>query len=127
MQKRKKEITFADTQSYVNMYIRLISDLIPGEDITPREIELLSAFLSFRGKVAEEDRFSSSFRKAARRMLQMGSSQMTNIINDLTKKGIIMKNEYGDLYVDPIYIPPADGVTMTLVLHGTDDRTEESY
>lgn len=116
MQSKIKRFTFLDKQSYIRLYIRIVEAISPLEVLTSREIDVLSTFLSFQGEVAEKSRFSGNFRKEAMEILDMRTAQMTNILKDLREKGIITKSEGRDV-VHPLYIPPAEGVELKLILH----------
>lgn len=122
MQRRKKSFTFLASSDYTKLYIR-IYEAISGQTLTPREIDVLAAFLSFDGYVAKISRFSRSFRKQVMKDLKMSPAQMSNILTDLQKKEVLLKDEAGELYVDPVYVPPADGIEINLTLHAFNEAT----
>ena len=74
-------------------------------DSRPKEREVLGTFMSFKGDLAEKDRFGTSFRKEVKTMLSMSDGGLSNHLTSLKSKGAIQEDLQGIMKVAPILIP----------------------
>jgi len=90
MKRVKKEILKAS--DFYPKYLKLINVILP-EPLTQREIDVLSAFMSLRGDLVEEDRFGTQARTVVRRRLGFKThSNLDNYIKYFKNKGDLVPN-----------------------------------
>jgi DNA-binding CsgD family transcriptional regulator len=89
---------------YYVYHLSIINPFLPVA-LSPREIEVLGTFMSFKGELAEKDRFGTTFRKEVKKMLSMSAAGLSNHINSLKSKGAIKENLQGYLEIIDILLP----------------------
>jgi len=92
-----------EAQYYI-YHLSIINPFLPI-GLTPKEREVLGTFMSFKGDVADKDRFGPSLRKEVKRMLSMSDGGLSNHISALLSKGAIRKTEEGNVIVAPLLLP----------------------
>jgi len=90
---------------YYRVHMELINPILPVK-LSPKEIEILSIFMSFTGTLAE-NRFCTTGRKMVRDKLFLSHQSLSNYIINLTKKGFIKEeeDESDNLTLLPILFP----------------------
>ena len=90
--KRLKNIVLNRKEAYPH-YLRLINVILP-KPLTPREIDVLSAFMELEGDIIEEDRFGTQARKIVREKFGFKKhSNLDNYIKYLKNKGVLYLDE----------------------------------
>jgi DNA-binding MarR family transcriptional regulator len=89
---------------YYETHLSIINCLLPIK-MTPKEIEVLAAFMSLNtGDLpATNTRFSSPSRKYVKELLNLSDQGLSNYMNSLSVKGFIYNN--GITRILPILIP----------------------
>jgi len=80
-----------NTKDYYIVHLSIINALIPGNKLTPKEIEVLASFMMLQGDIAQ-DRFGSTAKKLIRLNLNISDAGLSNYIKSLKTKGFISKN-----------------------------------
>lgn len=89
---------------YYIYHLSIINPFLPVE-LTPKEREVLGAFMSFKGDLADKDRFGTSFRKEVKAMLSMSDGGLSNHLTSLKSKGAIQEDLQGIMQIAPILLP----------------------
>lgn len=100
----QKSILQLKGAEYYIYHLSIINPFLPVE-LTPKEREVLGTFMSFKGELAQQDRFGTSFRKAVKSMLSMSDGGLSNHISSLKSKGAIQEDLQGIMQIAPILIP----------------------
>lgn len=93
-------------EEYYKKHLLVINHLLPIQ-MTPKEAEVLAAFMSLEGDISK-DPFSTSGRKMVREKLKISAGGLGNYLDQLKTKGFIYEYEYEDskiLKIIPILIP----------------------
>ena len=91
---QKGIVWLKDAQYYI-YHLSIINPFLPIE-LTPKEREVLGTFMSFKGDLAEKDRFGTTFRKEVKKMLSISDGGLSNHLSALKSKGAI-REELGSL------------------------------
>lgn len=89
-------------REYYQKHLFLINHILPIQ-MTPKETEVLAAFMSLEGDIAE-DPFGTSGRKMVRRKMGISAGGLGNYLDTLKSKRFII-GEKNDLSILPILIP----------------------
>lgn len=89
---------------YYIYHLSIINPFLPIE-LTPKEREVLGTFMSFKGVLAEKDRFGTSFRKEVKTMLSISDGGLSNHLSSLKSKGAIKEDLTGIIQVASILLP----------------------
>jgi hypothetical protein len=89
---------------YYIYHLSIINPFLPVE-LTPKEREVLGTFMSFKGDLAEKDRFGTSFRKEVKTMLSMSDGGLSNHLTSLRSKGAIKEDLSGIIQIAAILLP----------------------
>lgn len=90
-------------EKYYEKHLLIINHLLPIQ-MTPKEAEVLSAFMSLEGDIMK-DPFGTSGRKIVRQRLKISAGGLGNYLRDLKEKEFILTGEDGSLYIFPLLIP----------------------
>ena len=101
MKPLKKQLKL-DNKEFYDTHMSIVNALLPVK-MTPKEVEIVAAFLSITGTLAE-DRFSTTGRQVVRKLLGISHQYLTNYIKSLIKKGFIQENN-NKLELIPILFP----------------------
>lgn len=99
METIKKFIKLSPEQYYAK-HLEIINPLLPVS-MTPKEIEVLGAFMSLKGDIVDKDRFGTSCRKEVKDRLNLSDGGLGNYIKSLKEKGFILEDS-GKLYILPL-------------------------
>jgi DNA-binding MarR family transcriptional regulator len=99
----QKSILQLKGAEYYIYHLSIINPFLPVE-LSPREIEVLGTFMSFKGELAEKDRFGTTFRKELKRLLSMSDAGLSNHLASLKSKGAI-KDNLSSFQIAPILLP----------------------
>lgn len=91
---------------YFATHLSIINCLLPKK-LTPMEIEVLAAFMSLEGDIADY-RFSSTGRKIVKDRLGLSSASLSNYLRTMKEKGFIKEDELERLSIWPLLIPEDD-------------------
>lgn len=91
---RKVETLSRDMFFKVHLSLLNVMLSIHLEGMTPKEIEVLAAFMALEGDIAQL-RFGSSARKIIRKKLDMSESGLSNHMSELSRKGYIKHTDNG--------------------------------
>jgi len=100
---QKGIVGLKDAQYYI-YHLSIINPFLPIE-LTPKEREVLGTFMSFKGDLAEKDRFGTTFRKEVKSILSMSDGGLSNHISSLKSKGAIREDLGGIIQVAGILLP----------------------
>ena len=100
---QKGIVGLKDAQYYI-YHLSIINPFLPIE-LTPKEREVLGTFMSFKGDLAEKDRFGTTFRKEVKSILSMSDGGLSNHISSLKSKGAIRDDLNGIIQVASILLP----------------------
>lgn len=90
-----------DSYNYYKKHLYIINPMLPVQ-MTDKEIEVLSVFMSFKGDLAKEP-FSTTGRKIVMNKLSLSHGGLSNYIRQLKDKGFIIGKSY--LHILPLLIP----------------------
>lgn len=79
-------------QQYHQKHIEIINTFLPVQ-LTEKEIEILSHFLSLDKNIIEEDVFNSFARNIVKKKLNLSSGGLGNHLKSMIDKGFIERNE----------------------------------
>lgn len=100
---QKGIVGLKDAQYYI-YHLSIINPFLPIE-LTPKEREILGTFMSFKGDLAEKDRFGTTFRKEVKKMLSMSDGGLSNHLSSLKSKGAIKEDLQGIVQIASILLP----------------------
>jgi hypothetical protein len=100
---QKGIVGLKEAQYYI-YHLSIINPFLPIE-LTPKEREVLGTFMSFKGDLADKDRFGTTFRKEVKTLLSMSDGGLSNHLTSLKSKGAIQENLQGIMQIAPILIP----------------------
>jgi hypothetical protein len=92
-----------DAQYYI-YHLSIINPFLPVE-LTPKEREVLGTFMSFKGDLANKDRFGTTFRKEVKSVLSVSDAGLSNHISSLKSKGAIKEGLSGNFIISDILLP----------------------
>lgn len=100
----QKSILQLKGAEYYIYHLSIINPFLPVE-LTPKEREVLGTFMSFKGEIAENDRFGTTLRKLVKSTLSMSDGGLSNHLSSLKSKGAIKEDLQGILQIAPILLP----------------------
>ena len=80
-----------DTEDYNTLHLEIINPFLPVR-LTPKEIEVLAAFMSLQGDLAN-DKFGTTSRKVVKEKLKISSGGLGNYLKSLKEKGFLFKDK----------------------------------
>ena len=89
MKTLKKQLRLPKTQYYTK-HLAIVNIFLPVQ-LTPKEIEVLAAFMSLEGDIADQ-RFGTSARKMVMAQLGVKPGGLGNYLKSLQKKGFLIKD-----------------------------------
>ena len=89
---------------YYIYHLSIINPFLPIE-LTPKEREVLGTFMSFKGDLADKDRFGTTFRKEVKTMLSISDGGLSNHLSALKSKGAIREELGGLIQIASILLP----------------------
>lgn len=89
-------------EEFYQKHLLIINHILPIQ-MTPKEAEVLAAFMSLEGDIAR-DPFGTSGRKLVRDRLNISAGGLGNYLDQLKKKGFIIVDGR-DMSILPILIP----------------------
>lgn len=81
-------------KDYYEKHLMVISAFLPVQ-MTPKEREVIAAFMARDGDLAKVDRFATYYRKQVETELKLSTGGLTNHLSALKKKGFIIDNITG--------------------------------
>lgn len=81
----KKVVIVKSDLDFYAKHLELINPILPVK-LTPKEIEVLGAFMSLKGEMAEEERFGTYCRKKVKKLLDLSDGGLGNYLRDLKLK-----------------------------------------
>ncbi len=96
-----KKVLQLKEDKYYSTHLSIINAMLPVS-LTPKEIEVLAAFMSLKGDIANVDRFATSCRKIIKKKLNLSDGGLGNYIKSLKSKGFIKENEEGILFIPKV-------------------------
>lgn len=111
---------------YYKVHLSLINAVLPVK-MTPKEIEVLAAFMGLEGDLARY-RFGPSARKIVMQQLQLSPAGLSNFIGStgsLTEKGFIIKKT-DIIEIFPLLIPKPDEQIYIFKLQKLEDANSNS-
>ena len=97
----KKSLKLNKTDYYTK-HLLIINHILPIQ-MTPKEAEVLAAFMSLEGDLAK-DPFSTTGRKIVRQRIGISAGGLGNYLNQLEQKGFIIAEDKSFVIL-PILIP----------------------
>ena len=98
----KKNINLSK-QEYYKKHLLIINYILPVQ-MPPKEAEVLAAFMSLEGDIAN-DPFGTSGRKIVKNKLKISLGGLGNYLDQLKKKKFILQDKNKNLKILPILIP----------------------
>ena len=93
-----------EEHDYYTIHLDIINPFIPTK-LTEKEREVLGMFMSFKGRLAEKDRFDTSFRKEVRQKLGLSPGGLGNYIKIFKDKEVITEGLDGKLVIKQYLFP----------------------
>ena len=90
-------------EEYFKKHLLIINHILPVQ-MTNKEAEVLAAFMSLEGELAN-DPFSTSGRKIVMRKLNIKPGGLGNYLDTFKKKQFVLENSDKELRIIPILIP----------------------
>ena len=93
-------------EEYYKKHLLIINHILPIQ-MTPKEAEVLAAFMSLEGDISR-DPFSTTGRKLVRDKLGISAGGLGNYLDQLKTKGFIYEDEQDEiklLKIFPILVP----------------------
>jgi len=100
---QKGIVGLKEAQYYI-YHLSIINPFLPIE-LTPKEREILGTFMSFKGDLAEKNRFGTTFRKEVKNILRMSDGGLSNHLSSLKEKGAIREDLGGVIVIASILLP----------------------
>ena len=100
-------------KQYYEKHLTIVNVFLPVS-LTPKEIEVLAAFMSLEGSIAL-DRFGTSARKLVMAELKIVPGGLGNYLRDLKKKKFIIESPTG-LTILPLLHPSGESQTYMFKL-----------
>lgn len=100
----KKQLILPKNEYYLK-HLSIVNIFLPRK-LTPKEIEVVAAFMSLEGDIAR-DRFGTSARRMVMQQMHIQPGGLGNYLDSLQKKGFITK-EHGSFTILPILHPMDD-------------------
>jgi len=97
----KKQLTLPKTEYFIK-HLSIVNIFLPVT-LTPKEIEVIAAFMSLEGDIAEQ-RFGTSARKMVREQLNLSPGGLGNYLNSLKQKRFLAEKD-GSFSILPILHP----------------------
>lgn len=97
-----RKILKLDKTKYYEKHLLIINQLLPVQ-MTPKEAEVLAAFMSLEGDIAK-DPFGTSGRKLVRAQVKISPGGLGNYLDQLKTKGFIYESNK-ELKILPILMP----------------------
>lgn len=112
----RKTLTL-NKEEFYKKHLFLINYVLPKQ-MTPKETEVLAAFMSLEGDIAK-DPFGTSGRKIVREKLNLSAGGLGNYLEQLKKKGFIVVNNK-ELEILKVILPnnKQQGYQFKLILNG---------
>lgn len=92
---------------FYKKYLSIINVFLPMS-LSPKEIEFVSSFLSLDKVLTETYMFNPNARKIVREKLKISFGSMSNYINSLVSKKVLVKDEVSSLITLNSKIAPSD-------------------
>lgn len=89
MKALKKQLVLPKNEYYIK-HLSIVNVFLP-KSLTPKEIEVIAAFMSLEGDIAEQ-RFGTSARKLVMSQLSISPGGLGNYLKSLKDKGFITEN-----------------------------------
>lgn len=96
-----KKALLLEEKDYYTKHLSIINPMLP-KSLTPKEVEVLGAFMSLKGEIAQIDRFGTSCRKIVKARLGLSDGGLGNYIKSLKEKGFILLNEENIMYIPKV-------------------------
>ena len=114
-----KKLLRLGKKDYFEVHLTLINCLLP-QKMTPKEIEIVSAFMSLEGSITEY-RFGVSAKKIIKRDLTLSDAGLSNHLKSLLTKGFLI-NKDNTISIWPILIPDFNEQTYMFKLVNLDSN-----
>lgn len=102
----KKALTLSE-EDYYTTHLSIINPMLPRQ-LTPKEIEVLGAFMALRGEIASVERFGTTCRKIVKKNLSLSDGGLGNYIKSLKDKGFILLNDEETMYIPKVLFADRD-------------------
>lgn len=109
-------------RQYYEVHLSIINGLLPVK-MTPKEIEVLSCFMSFTGELGL-NRFGTTARKMVKQDLGLSDGGLGNYLKFLREKGFL-KQSGTEWTINPILIPDGSLQEYRFLLINGDTSEEE--
>lgn len=111
MQVIQKAVKDLEGIDYYIKHLNIINPFLPVQ-LTPKEMEVLGAFMAFKGEIAEQDRFGLSFKKIVKQKLNQSDGGLSNHLTSLKNKGAILVGELDGKLSIRDFLFPEEGRQM---------------
>ena len=118
-----KKVLFLKEEDYYTTHLSIINPMLPKQ-LTPKEIQVLGAFMSLKGDIATVDRFGTSCRKIVKNKLELSDGGLGNYIKSLKDKGFILVNSEEIMYIPKFLFADKDsqGYMFKIILKNGKDK-----
>lgn len=119
----KKKLLAKDEYDFTLKHLSIVNQLIPSQaQLSHKELEVLAAFMHYKGEMVEDDRFNTHVRSLVMKKLNMSSGGLSNHIRSMLDKGILEKNEFsGKIKIKP-FLFPENKVQEYQIILGNESR-----
>lgn len=98
----KKQLRLPKLQ-YYSKHLSIVNVFLPVQ-LTPKEIEVLAAFMSLEGDIAQQ-RFGTSARKMVMSSLRVSPGGLGNYLKSLQEKGFLKEDSNEKFKILPMLAP----------------------
>lgn len=116
----QKSLKGLEGSSFYVKHLEIVNVFLPTK-LSQKEIEVLGNFMSFKGEVADKERFGSFYRKEVKKVLGLSDGGLSNHISNLIKKGAISKDE--DNFTIKSFLFPEEGAQFYQFKISQNERT----
>jgi len=95
-----RKILRLNRNKYFEVHLQIVNALLPVK-LTPKEVEVLAAFMSLDGDIAM-DRFGTTARKMIKKLLHLSDGGLGNYMKSFKDKKFIVATEDGMEIINPI-------------------------
>lgn len=95
-----RKVQRVSRDEYFRTHLQIVNSLLPVK-LTTKEVEVLAAFMSLEGDIAN-DRFGTSARKFIKKKLNLSDGGLGNYLKTYRDKGFIIPSTDGTEQINPI-------------------------
>lgn len=95
-----RKVLRVSRHEFYRIHLQIVNALLPVK-LTPKEVDVLAAFMSLDGDIAT-DRFGTSARKIIKKQLKLSDGGLGNYLKSFKDKKFVLYSDGGSDYVNPV-------------------------